>query len=80
MEINISPTEEHAPVTRLAAASTTIDGAAAITACAAASIEIIAMISQRLLTRSPNGTNKPTPTNMPPNDSVGTQPTAAGLA
>ena len=80
MEINTSPTDEQIPVTRLAAASTVIDGATTITACAMASIAIMPMMSQRLLMRSPSGTKSATPTIMPPNDSVGIQPTSAGLA
>ena len=80
METSTSPTDAHTPVTRLAAANTPIDGAPAITACAMLSTEIMPMISQRLLIRSPSGTSSAMPISMPPNDSVGIQPTAAGLA
>ena len=80
MEMNTSPTDAHIPVTRLAAASTAMDGAIAISACAMLSTRTIPMISQRLLIRSPSGTSNAMPTSMPPNENVGIQPTAAGLA
>jgi hypothetical protein len=80
MDTNNSPTDPHMPVTRLAAASTAMDGATAISPCAMPSTKIMTMISQRLSIRSPSGTSNATPTSMPPNDNVGIQPTAAGLA
>jgi hypothetical protein len=80
LAIKLKPNEEQIPVTRLAAASTSIDGAAAITACASISTTILVSTSRRLSIRSPSGTKKRMPSSMPPKESVGIQPVVAASA
>ena len=72
--------DEHMPVIRLPAASTAIDGAIAIIACASSSTTILYNTSRRLSIRSPSGTKNTMPASMPPKESVGIQPVAAASA
>ena len=68
------------PVTRLPTASTAIDGATAISACASVITTILTSTSVRLSMRSPSGTNSTMPSSRPPKDSVGIQPVVAASA
>jgi len=80
MAMKLCISDEQMPDTRLPAASTAIDGAAAISACASVSTTILHSTSRRLSIRSPSGTKNRLPTSMPPKESVGIQPVAAASA